>query len=127
MDELSIRELSHEDCEQIARLFCTDDILRDELNFREGDEPTTKEVSEKYREWCKTRSAVSYAVVLNKKTTVGCLCLSRIGSQSESARIAGWIASNYRGLGHGNMAIDQVLIEAERRGVLNTRIIPVEN
>ena len=127
MTDLLVRELSQEDCEQISELFCTDNILRSELNFKGDDMPNAKEVSEKYQNWCKLRSAVPYAIVLNKTTTIGCICLSRIDSQSEPARIAGWIASSYRGLGYGKEAIDKVQITAKGLGISNMKIIGIEN
>ena len=46
MTELLVRELTQNDCEQIAKLFCTDNILRNELNFQEKDMPSAKVVSE---------------------------------------------------------------------------------
>ena len=35
MTELLVRELTQNDCEQIAKLFCTDNLLRNELNFQD--------------------------------------------------------------------------------------------
>lgn len=127
MTELLVRELTQNDCEQIAKLFCTDNLLRNELNFQEEDMPSAKEVSEKYQNWCKSKSAVPYAIVLNTKTTIGCICLSRIDLQSEPARIAGWIASNYRGLGYGKVAINKVQLTAKNLGISNIKIIGIEN
>lgn len=127
MTDLLVRELSQEDCEQIAELFCTDNILRGELNFKGDDLTNEKEVSEKYQNWCKLKNAVPYAIVLNKTTTIGCICLSRIDSQSEPARIAGWIASSHRGLGYGKAAIDKVQIIAKDLGLTNMKIIGIEN
>lgn len=127
MAELLIRKLSQEDCSQISGLFCTDDILRGELGFVAGDKPTTNDVEEKYRKWCQSRSAIPYAVVLDGKTTIGCICLSRIDSRTESARIAGWIASDYRGVGYGAVAFGQVLIKARVRGVPKVRTTIIED
>ena len=127
MTELLVRELTQNDCEQIAKLFCTDNLLRNELNFQEEDMPSAKEVSEKYQSWCKSKSAVPYAIVLNATTTIGCICLSRIDLQSEPARIAGWIASNYRGLCYGKVAIDKVQLTAKNLGISNIKIIGIEN
>ncbi len=127
MNELLVRELTQIDCEQIAKLFCTDNLLRNELNFQEEDMPSAKEVSEKYQNWCKSKSAVPYAIVLNKATTIGCICLSRIDTQSEPARIAGWIATNYRGLGYGKVAIEKVQLTAKNLGISNIKVIGIEN
>lgn len=126
MAELLVRELLQEDCEEIARLFCTDNILRGEMGFQNEDMTTTKEVSEKYQSWCKAKSAVPYAVVINKTTTIGCICLSRINVQSEPSRIAGWIASNYRGLGYGKAAIGKVQTVAKNLGLSNVKVIDIE-
>lgn len=127
MAELLVRELLADDCGQIAELFCTDNILRSELGFLESDQPTAKEVADKYQAWCRSRSAVPYAVVLNQTTTIGCICLSRIDAKSEPARIAGWIASSHRGRGYGQAAIERVKAIALAQGLPNLNILGIEN
>lgn len=126
MAELLIRKLLQDDCSQIAGLFGADRVLRGELGFVDGDQPTSDDVEERYREWCQSKSAIAYAVVLDGKATIGCICLSRIDSRIEPARIAGWIASDYRGKGYGAAAFDQVLVKARRRGVPRVRATSIE-
>ena len=125
MQNISVRELTSEDCVQIEYLFSTDEILRKELNFKADDKPTVSEISEKYKKWCESKDAVAYSVLLNQKTTIGCICLSRINSSVEPARIAGWLGSKYRGLGYGKTAIDQIQKKTTEHGVTRLNTFPI--
>ena len=108
MCSISIRELTQEDSRQLASLLCEDCILRRDLGMAREDRPTGEAFDRHIRDWCRSRNAFTYAIVLGNGTVAGTISLSHIDRENHSARIGYWIGSSYRNRGYGTKAFEQV-------------------
>jgi len=83
--------------------------------------PTGEEFDLGIHDWCRSRNAYTYAVVIGDGTVAGTISLSHIDHESHSARIGYWIGSSYRGKGYGTKAFELVVAEALSRGIERVR------
>ena len=121
MCSISIRELTQEDSRQLASLLCEDGILRRDLGMAREDRPTGEAFDRHIRDWCRSRNAITYAIVLGDGTAIGTISLSHIDRADHSARIGYWIGSSYRNRGYGTKAFEQVMAETFSQDILRVR------
>ncbi|MCK5132022.1 MAG: GNAT family N-acetyltransferase [Candidatus Sabulitectum sp.] len=114
---ITIRKPTHQDAVQLSSMLCNDDILRADLNLGADFKPDSIDVLKDLENWCESRNAVTYAVLLHNKTVVGTISLSHINSEEKAARIGYWIGSRYRSLGYCSRAFKLVVNEAVERGI----------
>ncbi len=96
----------------MSSMISTDKVLKKYLGFRENDKLESDDFLEDIKKWCETRDAVTFAILLNSKTAVGTISMSRIHSREKSARIGYWIGSDYRSNGYCTTAFKLVVNEA---------------
>ncbi len=114
---ITIRELTDQDAVQISYMLCEDEILRADLNIGPDFKPDFKRVLKDCRNWCKSRNATTFAVVLSNRTTVGSISLSHINNEEKTARIGYWIGGNYRSQGYCSAAFRLVVVKAAELGI----------
>lgn len=114
---ITIRKPAHHDAIELSYMLCNDSILRKDLGFGENDKPLADDVLKDLEKWCRSKNAVTYAVILNNRTVVGTVSLSHINSEEKSARIGYWIGSRYRSQGYCSRAFKLVVNEAVERGI----------
>ncbi len=93
-------------------MISTDGALKKYLGFGEKDRLGADEFLEDIGKWCRSRDAISFAILLNGKTAAGIISLSRIHSRAKGARIGYWIGSDYRSNGYCTTAFKLVVDEA---------------
>jgi [ribosomal protein S5]-alanine N-acetyltransferase len=121
MCSISIRELTQEDSRQLASLLCEDRVLRRDLGMAREDRPTGEAFDRHIRDWCRSRNAFTYAIILGDGTAIGTISLSHINRENHSARIGYWIGSSYRNRGYGTKAFERVMAEALSQGMTRVR------
>ena len=94
-----------------------DEILRGDLNLSPDFKPDSFRVLKDIKSWCKSRNAVTYAVILSDRTTVGTISLSHINNEEKTARIGYWIGSSYRSRGYCSIAFGLVANKAVEMGI----------
>ena len=118
---ISIRELTQEDSCQLAAMLCEDYILRRDLGIARENRPTGEKFGQGIRDWCRSRNASTYAIVLDDRTVAGTISLSHIDDKSHSARIGYWIGSKYWRKGYCTKAFERVTAEAQSRDIERVR------
>ncbi len=113
---VAIREITAEDAAALAEMLGGDAVLRADLGFRDEQRETADGVLRHVREWCRSRQAVSYAILADG-VTVGLMSLSHIDPTAATGRIGYWVGSDHRRRGYCSQAFALVLQEARRRGV----------
>jgi ribosomal-protein-alanine N-acetyltransferase len=121
MCSVYIREPTQEDSRRLASLLCEDGILRRDLGMAREDRPTGEAFDRHIRDWCRSRNAITYAIVLGDGTAIGTISLSHIDREDHSARIGYWIGSSYRNRGYGTKAFERVMAEAFSQDILRVR------
>ena len=121
MCSISIREPTQEDSRQLASLLCEDCILRRDLGMAREDRPTGEAFGRHIRDWCRSRNAFTYAIILGEGTAIGTISLSHIDREDHSARIGYWIGSSYRNRGYGTKAFERAMAEALSQGMVRVR------
>lgn len=96
----------------LSSMISTDRALKKYLGFGENDNLDADEFLEDIRKWCQSRDAISFAILLNGKTALGMISISRIHSRAKIARIGYWIGSTYRSNGYCTTAFKLVVNEA---------------
>ncbi len=96
----------------MSSMISTDKVLKKDLGFGENDKLESDDFLEDIRKWCETRDAVTFAILLNSKTAIGTISMSRIHSRENSARVGYWIGSDYRSNGYCTTAFKLVVKEA---------------
>lgn len=114
---ITIREPTVGDAAQISRMLCEDEILRTDLDLDPSFQPDSNDVLKDLRNWCKSRNAITFAVVLNSTTTVGTISLSHISNEDKTARIGYWIGGNHRSQGYCSTAFRLVVVKAKELGI----------
>ncbi len=98
-------------------MLCEDEILRADLKLGPDFKPDSFKVLKDLKSWCASRNAVTYAIILSNRTTVGTISLSHIDMTEKTARIGYWIGSNYRSRGYCSSAFRLVVNRAVELGI----------
>jgi hypothetical protein len=119
--DILIREPICEDDNHLSIMLCEEVILRRDLGTAEENRPTREVFVQKTREWCQSRNATTYAIVLRGGPAIGMISLPHVDLEERSARIGYWIGSDYRRRGYGTKALGLVIKNALSKGLESVR------
>jgi RimJ/RimL family protein N-acetyltransferase len=114
---LALRELNLEDSIPLAHMLNTDIELNKRLGNTEITHVSVGHFYNRTREWCRVRSAIPYAIILDDLQVIGLLTLGRPDEINKAARIAYWIESKTWDQGLGAGVLPPVLELAKGKGV----------